>query len=87
MCLQAHVPKMNVLSNIHGQTIIKPTKKFILWSQSRIFSEKTKGTITNKEQQWEAEDDTQTTGPDRPEGEKLREPEGENRLESIAFKP
>ena len=32
-------------------------------------------------------DDTQTTGPDRSEGEKLREPEGENRLESTVFKP
>ena len=43
-------------------------------------------TKTSKEEHREAEDDTQMTGPDRPEGEKLRESEGENRMEYIAFK-
>ena len=44
-------------------------------------------TKPNKEEQEEAEDDTQMTEPDRPEGENLRGSEGENGLCSVAFKP
>ena len=44
-------------------------------------------TKPNKEEQEKTKNDTQTIGPDRPEGENFRRSEGEKPLDSIAFKP
>ena len=56
------------------------------YNKTKDKTKKISRTKTTREEHREAEDDTQMTGPDRPEGEKLREPEGENRLEYTAFK-